>query len=245
MSFTKYEARGAYHWAEIASRNPLRYSARLHALYDWFLTEAKKRRPNLVVDVGCGDAALTHLLAESTGARVVGIEPEPRGIELATGALSRAGSRAEVVMGRGEELPFGDSEVSLVVMCEVIEHLPAPDALLAEAARVLAPTGAALLLSTPQWQQEELREHHVHEYKAGELDELLGRYFGDVEVLVSEPPRLYDRYLTSHIWRGAINTQSVLGWNPFRKRVAADPARAAWRELHAIASKPRVRSPRP
>jgi SAM-dependent methyltransferase len=241
MSFTKYEARGAYHWAEIAKRSPFRYSARLHALYDWFLNEATKRQPSLVVDVGCGDAALTHLIAEATGARVVGIEPEPRGVELAREALSRAGSAAEVIMGRGEELPFGDRQASLVVMCELIEHLPEPDAILAEAARVLDGEGGVLLLSTPQWQRDELREFHVHEYRARELEELLAMFFEEVEVLASEPPRVYDRYLNSRLWRVAINTQSLLGRNPFTERRSAEDGRAGWHELHAIASAPRAR----
>jgi SAM-dependent methyltransferase len=238
MSFTKYEARGAYHWVEIARRDPIRYSARLHALYGWFLTEARKRRPILTADVGCGDAALTHLLAEATSARVVGIEPEPRAIELATDVLRRAASNAEVIMGRGEELPFKDGEVSLVVMCELIEHLPAADAVLAEAARALDPAGT-LLLSTPQWQQVELREFHVHEYRANELEDLLARFFHDVEVLVSEPPGLYCRYMSNHLWRVAINSVSVLGKNPFNERSTAD-GRAGWRQLQAIASVPRV-----
>jgi ubiquinone/menaquinone biosynthesis C-methylase UbiE len=240
MSFTKYEARGAYHWVEISRRSPIRYSARLRALYDWFVSEALKRAPSLVIDVGCGDAALTHLIAQATGGRVVGIEPEPRGIELATEALSRAGSSVEVVLGRGEELPFDDGQASLVVMCELIEHLPAADALLSEAARVLDPATGALLLSTPQWQQQELREFHVHEYRASELEELLARFFDRVEVLVSEPPRLYDRYTTNHLWRLAINSQSALGRNPFTERSPA-AGRGDWRELHAIASAPRMR----
>ena len=239
MSFTKYETRGAYHWAEIAHRSPLSYSARLHAQYGWFVDEAKKRRPTLIVDVGCGDAALTHLLSEATGARVVGIEPEGLGVRLAREALARGASTVEIVNGRGEELPFEDGEASLVVMSEVVEHVPAPDALVDEAARVLSSTGS-LLVSTPQWQSDDLREHHFHEFKADELEELCARSFEDVEVLVAEPPRLYDRYLSNRWWRVAINTTSLLGRNRFNKRLPATPERADWRELLAVASRPRV-----
>lgn len=239
MSFTKYETRGAYHWVELAHRLPHSYSARLHAQYGWFLEEARKRRPALIVDVGSGDAALTHLLAEATGARVVGVEPEDRGVELATEALVRAGSSVQVLQGKGEQLPFADGEASLVVMSEVVEHVAAADALVEEAARVLAPSGS-LLLSTPQWQGDELREHHFHEYKADELAELCGRFFEQVEVLVAEPPRLYERYLSSRWWRLATNVVSLLGRNPFAKRLPAAPERAGWRELLAVASRPRT-----
>jgi 2-polyprenyl-3-methyl-5-hydroxy-6-metoxy-1,4-benzoquinol methylase len=238
VSFTKYETRGAYHWAELAHRLPHSYSARLHAQYGWFVDEARKRRPELVVDVGCGDAALTHLLSQATGARVVGIEPEERGVELARETLEQAGSAAEVRPGTGEALPFADGEASLVVLSEVVEHVPAADTLVREAARVLSPSGS-LLVSTPQWQGEELREHHFHEYRADELRELCGRFFEQVEVLVAEPPRLYERYLSSRWWRMAASTAALLGRNPFAKRLPASPERADWRELLAIASRPR------
>jgi ubiquinone/menaquinone biosynthesis C-methylase UbiE len=240
MSFTKYEARGAYHWDELAGRLPTTYSARLHALYDWFLDEAVKRQPELIVDVGCGDAALTHLLAKRTEARVVGIEPEPRGVEVAIGALERAGSSAEVIEGMGETLPFADGDVSIVVMCELVEHLEEPDAVFTEAMRVLEPTDGTLLVSTPQWQHDDLREFHVHEYRADELERALQCYFADVVVLTSEPSRTYDRYMSSGLWRLAINTASLLGRNPFTDRRTAESTGRTWRQLLAAASRPRI-----
>jgi 2-polyprenyl-3-methyl-5-hydroxy-6-metoxy-1,4-benzoquinol methylase len=241
VSFTKYETRGAYHWAELAQRYPHTHSARLHAQYGWFVDEAKKRRPGVIVDVGCGDAALTHLLAEATGARVVGLDPEPRGIELAQEALRRAGSSAEVSLGRGDRLPFGDGEADLVLMSEVVEHVPDAESLVAEAARVLAPDGT-LLVSTPQWQSDDLREHHFHEFKAEELRALCARFFEDVDVLVAEPPDLYNRYLSSTPTRIGVNLRSLAGRNPFTKRLPATPERSDWRELLAIASRPRAAS---
>jgi ubiquinone/menaquinone biosynthesis C-methylase UbiE len=236
--FTKYETRGAYHWVELAQRVPSRYSSRLHANYRWFVDEARGRRPKLIVDVGCGDAALTHRLAEATSARVVGIEPEPRGLDLARQELAQARSSVEVLYGRGEALPFEDGEASIVVMSEVIEHVPVADGLLEEAARVLAPTGT-LLLSTPQWQSNSLRDHHFKEYRADELGELCGRFFEQVEVLVAEPPKMYDRYLSNPFWRVLIDTSSLLGRNPFTTRRPASTDRLDWRELFVIASQPR------
>jgi 2-polyprenyl-3-methyl-5-hydroxy-6-metoxy-1,4-benzoquinol methylase len=239
MSFTKYEQRGAYHWVELAHRFPHRYSSRLHAQYGWFVEQAERLQPSLVVDVGCGDAALTHLVAEATGARVVGIEPEPLGVELARSALARAGSSVEILSGAGEELPFEDDEASLVIMSEVIEHVPVGEPLVAEAARALAPSGS-LLMSTPQWQTEDLREHHFKEYKAHELRELCEGSFKEVEVFVAEPPKLYDRYLSNPLWRVAVDSASLVGRNPFTKRLRATPERTGWRELFAIASRPRA-----
>ncbi|MGH3079752.1 MAG: class I SAM-dependent methyltransferase [Gaiellaceae bacterium] len=239
VTFTKYETRGAYHWAELAHRFPHRYSSRLHAQYDWFVDEARKRRTSLIVDVGCGDAALTYLLEQATGARVVGIEPEPLGVELAREALARVDSSVEVLQGRGEELPFADGEASLVVMSEVIEHARKADPLIDEAARVVSATGA-VLLSTPQWQSDDLRELHFKEYTADELRALCAGAFEDVEVLVAEPPGLYDRYMSNPFWRVGVDVASLLGRNPFTKRLRASSGHAGWRELFAIASRPKV-----
>lgn len=45
-------------------------------------------------------------------------------------------------------LPYGGAQFDLVILCEVVEHLPAPIPVIAEAGRVLAP-GGHLVLSTP------------------------------------------------------------------------------------------------
>jgi ubiquinone/menaquinone biosynthesis C-methylase UbiE len=238
MTFTKYEKFGAYHWDLLADRFPTSYSARLHAQYRWFVDQAKKRSPRLVVDIGCGDAALGHLISEATGARVVGIEPEPHGVEAAHKALAGAGSRVEVVQGRGEELPFADGEASLVILSEVVEHLEDIDPVMDEAARVLGPDGA-LLMSTPQWQSPELREYHVHEFTPSELSDLAKRWYQDCEVFVSEPPRLYSAYMSGPVPRTAVNLASLAGLNPFRVKLPATPSRKSWRELYAVASRPR------
>jgi ubiquinone/menaquinone biosynthesis C-methylase UbiE len=237
VAFTKYEKQGAYHWDLLAQRFPTSYSARLHAQYGWFVREARRRKPALTIDIGCGDAALTHRIREATGGRVVGIEPEPRGVELAREALERAGSGAEVIQGRGEDLPFDDGEAALVTLSEVVEHIEDPEPLVEEAARVLRSDGA-LLLSTPQWQSPDLRPYHVHEFRADELDELCRRHFADARVFVSEPPRLYDAYLGRPAVRTAVNLLSLAGVNPFRIRVPARDSRRRWRELYAVASRP-------
>ena len=241
MSFTKYEQYGAYHWRTLAARKPTTYSARIHALYGWFLKEAGERSPDLVVDVGCGDAAMTHLLAERTGARVVGIEPEPDGVELAKKALRQSGSRAEVIRGRGEELPFPDGSVSLVVLCEVVEHLEDVRPLLHEAARALSAEGT-VLISTPQWQSDALRPYHVHEFTALELRSVCERFFRSVDVQVSEPPILYDRYMSSRVARATLNVLSLAGLNPFSLRRPAVERRTNWRQLLAVATGSRLSS---
>ena len=154
--FTKYETRGAYHWREIAQRRPDRYSARLHALYSWFVDEVKARQPALLLDIGCGDAALTDLMARATPGRVVGIEPEPSGR-----AVRARGARGRPVPGGGDAGPRRGAAVrdghgrSRDDVRGGRAHGRRRAACAARSARVLAPAGA-LLVSTPQWQGPEL-----------------------------------------------------------------------------------------
>ena len=98
-----------------------------------------------LVDLGAGDGYLTARLASAAGAGLavavdVGapdpLAPRPRPVDRVTARLPGP-------------LPFRDGAFDLVVTLETIEHVLDPDALLAEAHRVLAP-GGTLVLSTPR-----------------------------------------------------------------------------------------------
>ncbi len=97
-----------------------------------------------VLDLGCGEGQLARRLC--AGARtpeiVVGLEPSVA--QLASAAELGGGPR--YVRGIGERLPFRDGSFDAVVCCLAIEHATDPDALLAEAVRVLAVGGRFLLL---------------------------------------------------------------------------------------------------
>ena len=86
-----------------------------------------------VLDIGCGTGRVAAALAER-GARVWGVEPEPRMAELARKRLST------VKIAPAEQLPFKDGWFDRAVMVLVIHVLDRPKAF-AEALRVLAPGG--------------------------------------------------------------------------------------------------------
>jgi SAM-dependent methyltransferase len=83
--------------------------------------------------VGCGDGAvLSALHALSFGGRLHGLEISPSAVRI-------AGQRAEidsVEVYDGERLPLPDGAHELGILCHVLEHVPAPAALLAEVGRV-------------------------------------------------------------------------------------------------------------
>lgn len=105
-----------------------------------------------VLDLGSGEGHLARHVAGAGagGDLVVGLEPS---VAQLTGALAkekgaawRAKHRPRYVRGIGEQLPFKDGSFDAVVCCLVIEHTNDPDAVLAEAVRVLAVGGRFLLL---------------------------------------------------------------------------------------------------
>jgi SAM-dependent methyltransferase len=84
-----------------------------------------------VVEIGCGDGAL---LAEL---RARDFAPERAGYELSPTAVELARARGLAVEAfDGERLPAPADRFDLAILSHVLEHVPEPVALLAEAARV-------------------------------------------------------------------------------------------------------------
>jgi SAM-dependent methyltransferase len=103
--------------------------------------------PVRVLDLGCGAGHFVDRLAHHYAER--GWDP---GTHLAGADLEAARFRAEGVpftaLDIARPLPFEDGAFDLVVSIELFEHSPSPYALLAEAARVLAP-GGRLVFTVP------------------------------------------------------------------------------------------------
>ena len=92
-------------------------------------------RPSRLVEIGCGDGALLHALARQ------GLAEHYDGFELSGPAAAIAAGRDIPGAGRieaydGERVPAAGGEYDLAVVSHVLEHVPDPAKLLAEAARV-------------------------------------------------------------------------------------------------------------
>jgi 2-polyprenyl-3-methyl-5-hydroxy-6-metoxy-1,4-benzoquinol methylase len=102
---------------------------------------AAEARPVTVLDAGCGNGVLASALAEA-GYSVVGVDGDPRGIEIAR--KRRPDARFEVSS-------FADAPPGLfdfVCSTEVVEHLYAPHELTRYCFDALKP-GGLLAISTP------------------------------------------------------------------------------------------------
>ncbi|HEU5422112.1 MAG TPA: class I SAM-dependent methyltransferase [Nitrolancea sp.] len=95
--------------------------------------------PRRVLDLGCATGELLQIVRELGNADVLGVEPSSE-----AAAVARARG-LEVVAGTLEDARLPSGSLDAALLAHVIEHLPSPDATLAELARVLRPGGALVL----------------------------------------------------------------------------------------------------
>ncbi len=173
------------------------------------------------LDVGCGSGALGAALKAAGATRVAGIEPEPA-------AAARAAERLDAVVQGGAldaALPFGAGEVDLLVLADVLEHLPDPDAALRRLTALLAPGGRVVVsvpnmrfwlvlarLAADRWEYAEhgVRDRtHLRIFTRRSLLRMLASHGLTVECLQRNQRLLDDQ---TQIGRaGALATRAVLG----------------------------------
>jgi SAM-dependent methyltransferase len=113
-----------------------------------------------VLDAGCGSGRMLQELVPYG---------QVRGIELDDGAAEVARDRGigEVLVGRLEELPYGDDSFDLITCLDVIEHTPDDVVTLRELRRVCKP-GGWLLVTVPAyqalWSAHDEANHHYRRY---------------------------------------------------------------------------------
>jgi SAM-dependent methyltransferase len=97
-----------------------------------------------VVDVGCGTGNAA-LLASARGARVIGVDPAARLLEVARDEAARQGLDATFLLGEAAALPLQDGEADVVLSVFGVIFARDAAAAAAEIARVTAPAGRVLL----------------------------------------------------------------------------------------------------
>ena len=99
-----------------------------------------------IVDVGCG-AGLAAEPLELAGARVVGIDPVERNIEIARHHMAESGARVDYRHMLPEDLSRTGETFDVVLSLEVVEHVADVPLFLASCAQLVAP-GGLLVLAT-------------------------------------------------------------------------------------------------
>ena len=102
--------------------------------------------PRSILDVGCGEGVLTEQWADRVGdGRVVGIDlDDPK---LRAEWERRTRPNLEFRVEEATSLSFADGEFEMACAIEVLEHVPEPEATVAEMARVAS---RHLLVSVPR-----------------------------------------------------------------------------------------------
>jgi 2-polyprenyl-3-methyl-5-hydroxy-6-metoxy-1,4-benzoquinol methylase len=103
-----------------------------------------------VHEVGCGEGELARRLA-ARGLRVRGTDASPEVIAEARRRAHDAGLDVEFRTAAVEELDPDRDAAELVVCCEVLEHLPDPDAGIAMVARLANPWAIVSVPREPLW----------------------------------------------------------------------------------------------
>jgi SAM-dependent methyltransferase len=171
------------------SSNPVvkRLMAGFHSALDELWQRAA---PESVLDVGCGEGVLTEDWSERLGdGRVVGIDLDDPKLRAEWDRRGRA--NLEFRPEEATSLSFADGEFDLASAIEVLEHVPEPEATLAEMARV---ADRWMLVSVPReplwralnvargayWRSLGNTPGHVNHWSKRGLLSLLSR-FGTVE----------------------------------------------------------------
>jgi SAM-dependent methyltransferase len=97
-----------------------------------------------VVDVGCGTGNAA-LLAAARGAKVTGIDPAQRLLDVAAAQASERGLDASFDLGEAASIPLPDQSADAVLSVFGAIFAPDPQAAAGEMTRVLSPTGRMLL----------------------------------------------------------------------------------------------------
>jgi SAM-dependent methyltransferase len=94
---------------------------------------------SLIVDVGCGTGRFAEPLAERFSARVLGVDPSERMLDVARGKTRS--DRVEFRRSSAESLPLAAAAADMVFMSMVFHHLPDAGAAIGECLRILRPGG--------------------------------------------------------------------------------------------------------
>lgn len=99
-----------------------------------------------VLDIGCSFGWLEKMAIEQGVKEIIGIEPNEKSFH----NIKEINPKVKYVIGRAESLPFNNNSFDIVIMLEVLEHIPKGTEEIAfiEIYRVLKP-GGKLILSTP------------------------------------------------------------------------------------------------
>lgn len=147
-----------------------------------------------LVDIGTGTGTMIHLLAGRAD-YMIGIDRSPEMLRFGRAKLLQDGvTNAELRQGDMNALDLPSGSADTVILHQVLHYAHRPAAVIAEAARILKPTGKLIVVDVAPHDREELRREHAHAR--------LG--FGDDEVLEFMGRACLNGRVVDHLAGGAL-----------------------------------------
>ncbi len=166
-----------------------------------------------VLDIGTGTGRMIELFA-GDATRFTAIDNNTEMLRVARAKLSEthiagdAAKRVEIMLGDFNALPLGDAQYDTILFHQVLHYAQAPERVIAEAARVLAPSGRMLIVDFAAHDHEELRSVHAHA-RLGFSDDSIARAFADSNIHMAHQATLDGGALTVKIWMGQKAAQAM------------------------------------
>jgi ArsR family transcriptional regulator len=123
-----------------------------------------------VGDLGCGTGQMAAALAPFVG-RVIAVDGSAEMLQAAKRRL-RDVENVETRRGDLEALPIDAGTLDAAVLVLVLHHVPAPESVLAEAARALKPGGRVMIVDMQPHDREEYRQQMGHVWLGFAEDQL-------------------------------------------------------------------------
>jgi SAM-dependent methyltransferase len=163
-------------------------------------TLMRNRRVGHLLDVGTGTGRMVEVLGAGAS-RVTAIDRSPEMLRIARTRLSASSVPVELVQADFTALPLANDSVDTLVMHQVLHYATSPDAVIAEAARVLRPSGHLLVIDFAPHDREELRRDAAH-VRLGFSDGQLRGWFASTGLILETTEALTGGALTVKIWLG-------------------------------------------
>lgn len=172
--FNKYKKYGPYHWA-VFSHDPRHHDLFTYTRYHAVLDNAAINDGMNILDMGCGDGALTFLIFQkSPNCKIIGVEPDETGRNLAIGKFSKKKARATFIESSAS---VPDKSQDVIFCADVIEHVSNFDKFLAEINRILKPQGQVVFSTPVRMTETPNDKEHIKEFFPDEFNQLINKYF--------------------------------------------------------------------
>jgi SAM-dependent methyltransferase len=188
--------------------------------------------PGLVCDLGCGVGHSFELLS-----------PRPTvGVDIDAAAL--AGQARRTIQADMRAVPLPDACFASVVSVHSLEHVPDPERVMAEVARLVEPGGTAVFVTPNRLTfgrpDEVIDPYHFHEFDASQLHSLCATVFAEADLHGIFGSRRYLELVDEQRQKLA----SLLRLDPLRVRRLVPRRARQWLYDNRLAKERRVPDPR-